>query len=447
MAKHYSPKTVSIIGFGRFGQLLAALLNTYFDVVVYDKKINTKKLKSIGVKSVDFKKACQADVVFFAVPISQLETAVKKAAEYLNNTQTVLDVASVKVHSKKVFEKHLTKVGCSVILTHPMFGPDSVKEGLKGLSFVIHNLTADKDSYAFWKRFFKNTLALNVVELSPEDHDKQAAYSQGVTHFMGRVIDDMKLTSTKIDTKGFTSLMQLVEQTCNDTWQLFSDLQTYNPYTKKMRHDLERSIDKLADKLVAPHKLGRALVIGIQGGKGSFNEEACIEHCQEKGIKEYEIKYLYTSKRVLQALHDGEIDYGQVAMQNAIGGTVRETVAALAEYQCHIFEEFEFLVSHCLMIHPKAKKKDIAQIISHPQALAQCHATLMHKYPELKQLSGKGNLVDQATAAKALHSGKIKKDTAVLAAGICAEYYDLKIIDERLQDMKMNFTTFLWLKR
>ena len=57
------------------------------------------------------------------------------------------------------------------------------------------------------------------------------------------------IQKTSIDTKGYRYLIDLVEQTCNDTWALYSDLQLYNPYTNTMLKDLKYSLNQIEDKL------------------------------------------------------------------------------------------------------------------------------------------------------------------------------------------------------
>ena len=83
-------------------------------------------------------------------------------------------------------------------------------------------------------------------ELSDE-HDRIAASSQGITHFIGRVLDESGVRSTDINTLGFNELLGVIEQTCNDSWDLFSDLQKFNPYTNEM-------IDNLVATIVNIHK-------------------------------------------------------------------------------------------------------------------------------------------------------------------------------------------------
>ena len=57
-----------------------------------------------------------------------------------------------------------------------------------------------------------------------------------------RLLAELKLQPTLIDTHGYEKLLEVMGQTCNDSWQLFLDLQNYNPYAPKMRKDLDDSI-------------------------------------------------------------------------------------------------------------------------------------------------------------------------------------------------------------
>ncbi|HTP60380.1 MAG TPA: hypothetical protein VMM82_15770, partial [Spirochaetia bacterium] len=57
-----------------------------------------------------------------------------------------------------------------------------------------------------------------------------------------RVLSDFGVHRSSIGTVGFNKLLEIVEQTCNDPWQLFLDLQRYNPHTREMRSRLSRSL-------------------------------------------------------------------------------------------------------------------------------------------------------------------------------------------------------------
>ena len=86
---------------------------------------------------------------------------------------------------------------------------------------------------------------INVLDMSPKEHDKLAANTQGITHFLGRTLKEFGISKTNLDTQGFRDLLNLVEQTCNDSWQLYSDLQSYNPYTKNTIQRLKESFEKV----------------------------------------------------------------------------------------------------------------------------------------------------------------------------------------------------------
>ena len=67
-----------------------------------------------------------------------------------------------------------------------------------------------------------------MVEMSCEEHDRLAAGTQFITHSVGRVLGEMGLESTSIDTKGFEALLRLVDNTNNDSFDLYYGLFMYN---------------------------------------------------------------------------------------------------------------------------------------------------------------------------------------------------------------------------
>lgn len=439
---------VAIIGFGRFGKVLAQILKNDFDVSVYDIANYKDEARKLKVKFVSLKKALEAETIFYAVPINKFELIIKEHCQKFkvqNKPKLLLDVLSVKSFPKEVFQKYLPK-NCQAILTHPLFGPDSLKvHGLPGLRIVTDRFTASPHHYKFWKKYFL-TKKLQVIEMSAEEHDCFAADSQGVAFFVSRVLDDFGFKSTPIDTLWAQKLNEIVGALSHDTWELFVDLQTKNPFTKKMRVRIGESLDKIYNKLLPERLEAGKLVLGIQGGKGSFNEEAA-EYFTKRADISYEIKYLYTTENVLKALHEGEIDRGQFAIFNSVGGVVDESIEAMAHYKFKIVEKFAIKISHALMIRKDCRYEEIDTIMTHPQVLRQCHKNLTEKYPHLKQTSGKGELVDHAKVAEYLANDKLPKNIAVMGSKVLADIYGLTIIEDNLQDASENFTTFLQVER
>ena len=63
------------------------------------------------------------------------------------------------------------------------------------------------------------------------------------------MLKELGIQKTTIDTQGFCDLLDLVDQTCNDSWELFKDLQLYNPYTKEMIKNLKRATEEIDKRL------------------------------------------------------------------------------------------------------------------------------------------------------------------------------------------------------
>lgn len=203
-----------------------------------------------------------------------------------------------------------------------------------------------------------------------------------------------------------------------------------------------KHLKKLSKVRDLPPK-NKPLIIGIQGGKGSFNEQAINYYVEREKIKNYKIKYLHTSEKVLKALSKNQIDKGQFAIHNSIGGIVGESIEAMGKYNFKIVDQYAIIIAHALMIRNDAEFSDVTKIMTHPQVLAQCASTLAQKYPNLEKTSGKGDLIDHAKVAKLLGDKKFPKNIATMGSNILAKIYDLKIIEDNLQDAKENYTTFL----
>ncbi len=191
----------------------------------------------------------------------------------------------------------------------------------------------------------------------------------------------------------------------------------------------------------------RFLTFGIQGGVGSFNEQMIIRYLDSAKISKYKISYLYTSERVLSNLNLGNIDYGLFAIHNSVGGIVDESIHAMANYKFKIVSELKLPIQHYLMKRPEVDRSKITTIMAHPQVFKQCQATLVKKYPSLKLISGKGDLIDTARAAQALSKNQLSKVTAILGPKTLAGLYNLEIIDQNLQDNPDNLTSFLLVSR
>ena len=235
--------SVGIIGFGRFGKVLANILQRGFAIKAYDPK---PAGPFPGVQFLDLDTVLNEKVVFIAVPIRHFESVIADISKKLKKETTLIDVCSVKSYPVNIMLKILPD-HIGVIATHPMFGPDSYMSN-SNLKMMINNTRDLYNQYIFWKRFFSDQ-SIQIIEMTPDQHDRLAAKTQGVTHFLGRMLKEFGIKKTNIDTQGFRDLLDLVGQTCNDTWELYADLQLYNPYTEDMVEKLKASTNKLDNQL------------------------------------------------------------------------------------------------------------------------------------------------------------------------------------------------------
>jgi arogenate dehydrogenase (NADP+), plant len=444
------PRSIAVIGFGRFGRLWATMLRDDFDLVVFDSAAELQaEAAAQGFAAASLRAALAADVIFYCVPISAFEAALREHLPHfaaLDGSRTLVDVLSVKVHPRAVFDRHLPPT-YQAMLTHPMFGPDSVAVGgLAGQPIVLDRYRMSEAAFATWKEYFASK-GLAVVVMTADEHDRLAAESQGVTHFVGRTLERFGFAPTPIDTLGTKKLHEITAQVTHDTQQLFVDLQTRNPYTGAMRVRLSRAQDTVFDQLLPNRLVTERMVIGIQGGRGSFNEEAARHYMSRTPHVPYELVYLHTTESVLRNLHEGTVDRGQFAIHNSVGGMVGESVAAMARYRFAIVEEFAIKISHALMMSRRGNFSDVDTVMTHPQVLGQCRVSLRSKYPALRQTSGDGDLIDHAKVAELLGQGLLAPTIATMGSRVLADIYGLRVIEDDLQDLDNNLTSFLWVER
>ncbi len=231
---------VGIYGLGRFGTFWASVLARDFAVYTYNR---TDKPTPAGTTKTDIAGLCGCDTVFLCTAISSIEAVAKKMAPYLTEKTLVVDTCSVKTYPLSVLREELPPE-VPIMGTHPMFGPDSAGAGIHGLPLVLTPARVSETRASEWADRFVS-MGLRVVTMSAEDHDREAAVTQGVTHLVGRVLDEFGLVSSSISTKGYSALAEIVEQTCNDPRSLFLDLQRFNPFTQEMRRRLATAFSKV----------------------------------------------------------------------------------------------------------------------------------------------------------------------------------------------------------
>lgn len=179
--------------------------------------------------------------------------------------------------------------------------------------------------------------------------------------------------------------------------------------------------------------------IGVSGNAGSFSEEAANYYCSKNNISDFELSYLLNVENALTDLDTGKIDKAVFPIENSNGGIVHEAVHAMSKHNFNIENMFEIDVKHCLLVKPGTNTSDIKRIVSHPQALKQCRMYLKRKWTETEL----EEYTDTASAAKDISVGTLPTEAAAIASSNCATLYNLDVLEEGIQDLKFNFTTFI----
>ncbi len=236
---------IGIYGLGRFGSFFSSLLSGYSTVKAFSR--NPEHKTPAGVKRVREEELFPLPVMILCVAISSLREVLERIAPRLKPGILVMDTCSVKA-LPVVWMREILPGPVDILATHPMFGPDSAADGVSGLPLILSPVRIGRERLEEWRTFF-SSLGLNVYLMDPDDHDREAALTQGLTHYVGRVLAELKLKDSKIASVGYRKLLEIIEQTCNDSRQLFFDLQKYNPYTQEMRESLSRSLKLIDEQL------------------------------------------------------------------------------------------------------------------------------------------------------------------------------------------------------
>lgn len=81
-------------------------------------------------------------------------------------------------------------------------------------------------------------------------HDRYAANTQFISHFMARVLYEYKIEETPIDTKNVARLRELSTQITEDhSFDLFSGLYRFNKYSPSQIIRLRCALDSIEDNL------------------------------------------------------------------------------------------------------------------------------------------------------------------------------------------------------
>lgn len=182
----------------------------------------------------------------------------------------------------------------------------------------------------------------------------------------------------------------------------------------------------LSNALVAP--------VAFQGEPGAYSQEAIFRWLGEDTVCVPSTQF----KDAFAAVSEGRATSALMPVENSTTGSIHPVYDLLLEHPLTIQAEVILPVRHVLMAPKGTSLRDIREVCSHPQALAQCSRWIAsHGWTPTA-------VHDTAGAARALRDEPVK-GRAAIASRAAASLYGLEILTQDVQDVIHNYTRFLLL--
>jgi prephenate dehydratase len=176
--------------------------------------------------------------------------------------------------------------------------------------------------------------------------------------------------------------------------------------------------------------------VAIQGVAGSFHDIAAAEYFKETEIV---IVPCDTFEELFEKLISGGAEYGTVAIENSVAGSILPNYELLRRSHLPVTGEIYQRIEQNLIALPGQKLSDISEIHSHPMAIQQCSIFL-------NRIRKRGvkvvETVDTALSARFIREEK-RLGTGAIASSRAAQIYNLDILEKEIESDRQNFTRFL----
>lgn len=177
-------------------------------------------------------------------------------------------------------------------------------------------------------------------------------------------------------------------------------------------------------------------IVACQGIEGAYSQIAC-----DRLFKAPSILYFQSFDHVFKAVESGMCQYGILPIENSTAGSVNAVYDLMIRHNFSIVRSARLKVSHNLLAKPGTKLEDIRDIYSHEQAISQCAGFLVG----LKNVAV--HVVENTAVAARMVAQSDRSDVAALSSRLCAEQYDLEIVQDNVQDQDNNYTRFICISK
>jgi prephenate dehydratase len=179
--------------------------------------------------------------------------------------------------------------------------------------------------------------------------------------------------------------------------------------------------------------------IAFLGPVGTYGEQAAVRFAALEAIDNPQLVPQVGIRAVVKAVAEGRCDAAVVPVENSVEGGVTACMDALWEHpQLKVARALVLPIRHALL--GSGPLQGVSEVLSHPQALAQCSQWLGEHLPEALQLPTSST----ADAARMVAGSRFRAAIASLQA---AEEHGLQVLQYPINDVAGNCTRFLLLRR
>jgi prephenate dehydratase len=173
--------------------------------------------------------------------------------------------------------------------------------------------------------------------------------------------------------------------------------------------------------------------VAIQGISGSYHEDAAMAYFEQN----VRIVATETFDELFAALERRDADYGVMAIENTVAGSILPNYALLRESKLRVVGETYLRIALNLVGLKGQRLDELVEVYSHPMAINQCRL-FFKSYPKVKLVAAG----DTATSARRIAEER-RQGTAAIASARAAQIYGLEVLAEEIETNKVNYTRFL----
>jgi prephenate dehydrogenase len=165
---------------------------------------------------------------------------------HCDRASLVIDTCSVKVEAEKRLRAALPDHQ-NLLITHPMFGPQSAANGVAGHTLIVTGAYGDRAEAAV--TYCQEKLGLAVRRMTSDEHDRIMADVHALTFFVARGLARYGLKESPFQAPSFKMLLDLVAFDASHTDELFRTIEMGSPYARSAREKFIRTLESINRQL------------------------------------------------------------------------------------------------------------------------------------------------------------------------------------------------------